>query len=171
MINEDKKIYELATQVEEPNNLQQKDQYLIFQLNRVLYGLDITNVIEIIEYKEPTHVPNLPNFVHGLLNLRGKVLPIVDFNLYLGHNNTLVSKKTCAVIIEYLFDDQVNQVGILVDSVLDVIELQPDNMEKSLDFGVNIKAEFVKNMVVLNEQIIILLDIQNVFTKPILEHA
>lgn len=145
-----------------------ENKYLIFQLNQVLYGIDIANVIEIIEYKQPTKVPNLPSFVHGLLNLRGKVLPVIDFNLYLGQSNTAVSKKTCAVIIDYLFNNQPTNVGILVDNVLDVIEVQPEVLEKAPDFGVNIKSEFVKNMFILNNQIIILLNINNIFIKPVL---
>jgi len=148
-----------------------ENKYLIFQLNQVLYGLDIANVVEIIEYKPPTKVPNVPSFVHGLLNLRGKVLPIIDFNLYLGQSNTVVSKKTCAVIVDYFFNNQPTSVGILVDNVLDVIEVQPEILEKTPDFGVNIKSEFIKNMFILNNQIIILLNINNVFSKPVLEQV
>lgn len=140
-----------------------ENKYLIFELNKVLYGIDIANVVEIIEYKSPTKVPNLPPFVQGLLNLRGKVLPIIDFNTYLGQTYTIVSKKTCAIIIDYVFENQSNSVGILVDHVLDVLEVQPEILEKIPDFGVNIKAEFVKSMFVLNNQIIILLNINNIF--------
>lgn len=146
-----------------------ENKYLIFQLNQVLYGIEIANVVEIIEYKVPTKVPNLPAFVHGLLNLRGKVLPIIDFNVYLGQSNITVSKKTCAIIIDYLFKNQPTSVGILVDNVLDVLEVQPEILEKAPDFGVNIKAEFIKSMCILNNQIIILLNINNIFSKPILE--
>lgn len=147
----------------------EENKYLIFQLDQALYGIDITSVIEIIEYKQPTKVPNLPSFVHGLLNLRGKVLPIIDFNLYLGNKDTVISKKTCAVIINYVSNNQPAIVGVLVDNVLDVIEVEPKMLEKTPDFGVKIKSEFIKNMFILNDQIIILLNVNNVFVNPILE--
>ena len=145
------------------------NKYLIFQLDRALYGINIASVIEIIEYKQPTKVPNLPTFVHGLLNLRGKVLPIIDFNLYLGNKDTVISKKTCAVIINYVSNNQPAIVGVLVDNVLDVIDVEPKMLEKTPDFGVKIKSEFIKNMFILNDQIIILLNVNNVFVNPILE--
>ena len=147
----------------------EENKYLIFQLDQALYGIGIASVIEIIEYKQPTKVPNLPTFVHGLLNLRGKVLPIIDFNLYLGNKDTVISKKTCAVIINYVSNNQPAIVGVLVDNVLDVIEVEPKMLEKTPDFGVKIKSEFIKNMFILNDQIIILLNVNNVFANPILE--
>ena len=79
------------------------NKYLIFSLDQNLYGVAIGNVSEIIEYQRPTKIPNLPPFIHGLLNLRGKVLPIIDFNLYLGQSSTVISKKTSEVIITYVF--------------------------------------------------------------------
>ena len=121
----------------------EENKYLIFQLDQALYGIGIASVIEIIEYKQPTKVPNLPTFVHGLLNLRGKVLPIIDFNLYLGNKDTVISKKTCAVIINYVSNNQPAIVGVLVDNVLDVIEVEPKMLEKTPDFGVKIKSGFL----------------------------
>lgn len=165
----DNKLHDNVIEEHANNNKLQENKYLIFQLNDLLYGLAIEYVIEIIEYKLPTKVPNLPLFVHGLLNLRGKILPIIDFNLYLGKNNTVISKKTCIVIVNYILKGQFNSIGILVDNVLDVLEVQKENLETTPDFGVNIKSEFVKNMFIWNNQIIILLKIDNIFTQPILE--
>ena len=147
----------------------EENKYLIFQLHQALYGIDIANVVEIIEYKQPTKVPNLPPFVHGLLNLRGKVLPIIDFNLYLGYKDTLISKKTCAIIVDYIINNQPSVVGILVDNVLDVIEVESKMLDKTPDFGVKIKSEFIKNMFILNDQVVVLLNINNIFVNPILE--
>ena len=153
------------------NKNNHENKYLIFESNKILYGIDIANVLEIIEYKMPTKVPNVPPFVHGLLNLRGKVLPIIDFNLYLGDTGITISKKTCAIIIDYLFHNQLTEIGILVDNVLDVIAIESKILEKPIDFGVNIKPEFVKNMVILNNQIIILLNINNIFINQIVEQS
>lgn len=147
----------------------QENKYLIFQLHDLLYGIDIENVTEIIEYTLPTKVPNLPLFVHGLLNLRGKILPVIDFNLYLDKNQTVISKKTCIVIVNYLLKEQINSIGILVDNVLDVLEVQADILETPPDFGSNIKPEFVKNMFIWNNKIIVLLKIDSIFIQPILE--
>jgi purine-binding chemotaxis protein CheW len=148
------------TTTEEDNN-----KYLIFALDQNLYGVAIGNVSEIIEYQRPTKIPNLPSYIHGLLNLRGKVLPIIDFNLYLGQTTTLITKKTSAVIINYVFKNQVINLGVLVDDVLDVVEIPPESLEHVPDLNVKIKSEFIKNMFVLNEKIVILFDVNQVFSE------
>jgi purine-binding chemotaxis protein CheW len=144
------------------------NQYLIFLLDHNLYGLPIANITEIIEYQTPTKIPSLPIYIHGLLNLRGKVLPIIDLNLYLGQNNTAIFKKTSALIINYLFKNQVINLGILVDEVVDVVEINQESLENVLDFNIKIKPEFVKNMVILDGKIVVLLDINQVFSEKAL---
>ena len=147
-------------------NKEDDNKYLIFSLDQNLYGVSIGNVSEIIEYQRPTKIPNLPPYIHGLLNLRGKVLPIIDFNLYLGQTvTTVISKKTSAVIINYVFKNQVINLGILVDDVLDVVEIPPESLEHVPDLNVKIKSEFIKNMFVLNDKIVILFDVTQVFSE------
>ena len=145
------------------------NKYLIFSLDQNLYGVAIGNVSEIIEYQRPTKIPNLPPFIHGLLNLRGKVLPIIDFNLYLGQSSTVISKKTSEVIITYVFKNQLISLGILVDDVIDVVEIPPESLEHVPDLNVKIKSEFIKNMFVLNERIVILFDVNQVFSENALD--
>lgn len=149
----------------------QENKYLIFQLNDLFYGLEIEYVIEIIEYKMPTKVPNLPLFIHGLLNLRGKILPIMDFNLYLGKKLTTITKKTCIIIISCLSKKINNDIGILVDNVLDVLNVQPEILENIPDFSTNIHPKFIKSMFIFNNQIIILLKIDHLFIQPMLEET
>jgi purine-binding chemotaxis protein CheW len=145
--------------------MNKENKYLIFQLNNTLLGVDIVNVIEIIEYKPITKVPWLTNFMHGLLNLRGKVIPIIDFSLYLEQHSTIVSKKTCVVLLECIIKGQSMVLGVLVDNVLDVIEIAPSRLEKPAILGAKIKIEFVKNMFILDNKIILLLNLDKLFAN------
>lgn len=149
------------------NNNQEK-KYLIFLLEQNLYGLSIDNVSEIMEYQSPTKIPNLPPYVHGLFNLRGKVLPIIDLSVYLGQSNTRILKKTCIVVINYQYNNQLIYLSILVDDVVDVIEIFASSLEKVPDINMKINSEFIKNMFILNNQIVMLLDINQVFSEKAL---
>lgn len=148
------------------NNNEQK--YLIFLLEQNLYGLLIDNVTEILEYQVPTKIPNVPLYVHGLFNLRGKVLPIIDLGVYFGQNSTKIFKKTCIVVINYQYNNQQVYLGILVDDVVDVIDIPTVSLEKVPDINMKIKAEFVKSMFILREKIVMLLDINQVFSEKAL---
>jgi len=145
-----------------------EEKYLIFLLEQNLYGLLVDNVTEILEYQAPTKIPNVPLYVHGLFNLRGKVLPIIDLSVYLGQDNTKILKKTCIVVINYQYNNQLVYLGILVDDVVDVIMIPAASLEKVPDINMKIKAEFIKNMFILREQIVMLLDINQVFSEKAL---
>lgn len=145
-----------------------EEKYLIFLLEQNLYGLLVDNVTEILEYQAPTKIPNVPLYVHGLFNLRGKVLPIIDLSVYLGQDNTKILKKTCIVVINYQYNNQLVSLGILVDDVVDVIMIPAALLEKVPDINMKIKAEFIKNMFILREQIVMLLDINQVFSEKAL---
>lgn len=143
----------------------QNNKYLIFTLEQNLYGLAVEHVFEIIEYQSPTKIPNLPPYIPGLLNLRGKVLPIIDFNLYLGQKNTIIAKNTSAIIINYYFKNKAITLGILVDAVLDVVEISELSLEHVPDLSIKIKPEFIQGMFILNDKIVTLLDINRIFSE------
>lgn len=144
-----------------------QEKYLIFELNHIVYGIAIVNIMEIIEYQTPSKVPNLPDFLHGLLNLRGKLLPVIDLNAYLENIHGTVNKKTCIIIVNYFANDQAHLAGIMVDQVLEVVTVNPGSLEKPPDFAVNLDPKVVAGILILDEKIITLLDINNMFFKPI----
>ncbi len=130
-------------------------QYLTFVLNSQSYGVPIGTVREINRLSEITPVPKTPVFVAGVMNLRGKVIPVVNLRLKLGFVQTEHTKETCIIVIETL----VGQVGMIVDSVRGVIELVSNQIEPTPNLGNSSETEFVMGMGKLENSVIILIDI------------
>lgn len=130
-------------------------QYLTFVLNSQLYGVPIGTVREINRLSEITPVPKTPVFVAGVMNLRGKVIPVVNLRLKLGFQETQHTKETCIIVIE----TAVGQVGMIVDSVRGVIELVSNQIEPTPNLGNSSETEFVMGMGKLENTVIILIDI------------
>lgn len=130
-------------------------QYLTFVLNSQLYGVPIGTVREINRLSEITPVPKTPNFVAGVMNLRGKVIPVVNLRTKLGFEQAAHTKETCIIVIETV----VGQVGMIVDSVRGVIELVANQIEPTPNLGNSAETEFVLGMGKLENTVIILIDI------------
>ncbi|MEK6772383.1 MAG: chemotaxis protein CheW [Bdellovibrionota bacterium] len=130
-------------------------QYLTFVLNSQLYGVPIGTVREINRLSEITPVPKTPSFVAGVMNLRGKVIPVVNLRSKLGFERTNNTKETCIIVIETV----VGQVGMIVDSVRGVIELFTNQIEPTPNLGNSAETEFVLGMGKLENTVIILIDI------------
>ncbi len=130
-------------------------QYLTFVLNSQLYGVPIGTVREINRLSEITPVPKTPSFVAGVMNLRGKVIPVVNLRSKLGFERTDHTKETCIIVIETI----VGQVGMIVDSVRGVIELFANQIEPTPNLGNSAETEFVMGMGKLENTVIILIDI------------
>ncbi len=130
-------------------------QYLTFVLNSQLYGVPIGTVREINRLSEITPVPKTPHFVAGVMNLRGKVIPVVNLRTKLGFQQTQHTKETCIIVIETV----VGQVGMIVDSVRGVIELVSNQIEPTPNLGNSAETEFVLGMGKLENTVIILIDI------------
>lgn len=126
-------------------------QYLTFLLNGETYAVGILSIKEIIAYDRLTEVPMMPTFIRGVINLRGRVVPVVDLLSRFGHGNTALAKRTSIVIVEIIdhSDENTNKatdIGIIVDAVNEVLDIAEDMIESPPSFGAAIRPEFIIGM-------------------------
>jgi purine-binding chemotaxis protein CheW len=138
-------------------------QYLSFKLEEESFALDISNVREVLDCTKITRVPQGPEFMLGVVNLRGGVVPVVDMRRKFGMGRTERTRNTC-IIMEVELDGQVTVLGALADSVQEVMEIDPEHIEPAPRIGIRMKTGFVKGMGRRDEQFIIILDINKVFS-------
>jgi purine-binding chemotaxis protein CheW len=139
-------------------------QYLTFRLDDEIFAVDISKVREVLDFTSITRVPRTPDFMRGVINLRGTVVPVVDMKLKLGMPKTEKTINTCIIIVELEFDGDMVVLGALADSVQEVIELEPDNIEPPPRIGTGLKIEFIRGMGKRDDSFIIILDIDKVFS-------
>jgi purine-binding chemotaxis protein CheW len=144
-------------------------QYLTFKLSEEVFGVDVAQVREILDYVKITKVPQTPDFMCGVINLRGSVVPVVDMNMKFGMVKTERTVNTCIVVVEVVLNEEKTILGALVDSVQEVFEIEPDNIEPAPKIGTKLKTEFIKGMGKRDDKFIIILDIDKVFTSEELE--
>jgi purine-binding chemotaxis protein CheW len=138
-------------------------QYLTFRLDRELYAVDIAKVREVLEFSTVTKVPRTPDFMRGVINLRGNVVPVVDMRLKLGLAQTERTVDTCVVIAEVLVDGERTVLGALVDSVQEVLELDGSRVAPPPRIGTRIDTGAIHGMGKRDEEFVIILDIDRVF--------
>jgi len=146
------------------NMINDTNQYLTFKLAEEVFALDITKVREVLEYTTVTKVPQTPPFMRGVINLRGGVVPVVDMRLKFGMEQTENTVNTCIIISEINIDEEVTVLGALADSVQEVIELEPSQIEPAPRMGTRLKTEFIRGMGKRDGEFIIILDIDKVFS-------
>lgn len=139
-------------------------QYLTFSLQGESYGVDILGVREIIEYARPTTIPMMPGFVHGVINLRGHVVPVIDLAQRFGRAPTELRARTCIVIVEVATAEGAQALGVLVDAVNAVLDLEASQIEPAPAFGTGLRREFIQGMARVDSGFIILLDIPRVLS-------
>jgi purine-binding chemotaxis protein CheW len=137
-------------------------QYLSFFLGGESYAIGILRVREILEYQPPTRVPQTPASIRGVINLRGKVIPIVDLALKFGLPPTQATKWTCIIVVETKIAGETAVMGVLADSVNEVTDLPPAEIEVAPSFGTRIKVDYLKGMGRAGQRFILLLDIDRV---------
>ncbi len=139
-------------------------QYLIFSLGGELFAVGTLRVREIIEFGHITSVPMMPAFIRGVINLRGAVVPVIDLNARFGRARTETSRRTCIVILEVQSDEQTHVLGIIVDAVSAVRQIDSAHIEPPPSFGTRIRADFIDGMAKVNGQFVILLDLGKVLS-------
>ena len=139
-------------------------QYLTFKLGEEIFAVDVAQVREILDFTVVTKVPQTPEFMRGVINLRGSVVPVVDMRLKFGMQKTEKSVNTCIVVVEVIYDTETLIIGALADSVQEVIELEPGQIEPPPKIGSRLKVEFLKGMGKRDDQFIMILDIDKVFS-------
>ncbi len=137
----------------------QSTQYLTFTLGEEDFALDIATVREVLNYTTITRVPRMPQFLSGVINLRGNVVPVIDLRLKLGMSAIRKTADTCIVIVEIEVDGEMTQMGALADSVKEVIDLDPSQISPPPKLGTKLKSDFIKGMGKQDERFLIILDI------------
>ena len=139
-------------------------QYLTFQLDEEVFAIDVANVREILEYNSVTRVPRSPEYMRGVINLRGSVVPVFDMRLKFGMTGTQKTINTCIVVVEVSYEGEDVIIGALVDSVQEVFELEADQIEPAPKIGTHLRTEFIRGMGKRDETFIIILNIDKVFS-------
>jgi len=139
-------------------------QYLTFLTAGEEYAISIVKVTEIVEYEAVTTVPNTPMWIRGVTNLRGRVVPVVDLAVKFGLPASGISKFSCIIITEVMFEGENLTMGVLADSVSQVIELSADEIEQTPPFGTRVKTEFLLGMGALGKKFCLILDIDKVLS-------
>ena len=138
------------------------DQYLTFSVGGEMYGIGILAIKEIIQYGGVSGVPMMPEYIRGVINLRGSVVPVVDLAARFHGKLAEAGKRSCIVIVEAHGDDDVQDVGVVVDSVSAVLEIADRDIEPAPAFGTQIQTRFIRGMGKVNGHFVILLDVEHV---------
>ena len=140
-------------------------QYLTYKLEDEIFAVDVAKVREILDFTPATKVPGTPEFMRGVINVRGNVVPVVDMRLKFGLSMTEKTVDTCIVVMEIVVDDDTTVLGALVDSVQEVFEIEAAHIEPPPRMGTRWRTEFIKGIGKRNDDLIIILDIDRVFSS------
>ncbi|MCE4556697.1 chemotaxis protein CheW [Roseateles cellulosilyticus] len=138
-------------------------QFLSFTLGSELFGMDIRTVREIIQHGAITPVPLMPDFVRGVINLRGAVVPVIDLQARFGRGPASVGKKTCIIIFDGQRDGERVELGMMVDAVSEVVALEAGDTEPPPQFGGAARRDFIAGMGRRGERFLVLLDPDRAF--------
>jgi purine-binding chemotaxis protein CheW len=144
--------------------IEDSQQYLTFMLGAEVFAINILSIKEIIEYGQLTEVPRMPEFIRGVINLRGAVVPVIDLGARFGKQPTSLSRRTCVVIIEVEHEGEQQVVGVMVDAVNEVMDILPDQIEPAPNFGANIRSDFIAGMGKVEGRFVIILNVSHVLS-------
>ena len=146
-------------------DIMETTQYLTFKLGDEIFALDIAQVREVLDFTTVTRVPRTPEFMRGVINLRGTVVPVIDLRLRFGMSRTESSVNTCIIITEVTVDGEKAVLGALADSVQEVVDLVPEDVSPAPRIGTRINTEFIRGMGKRDDRFLILLDIDRMFSS------
>jgi purine-binding chemotaxis protein CheW len=157
---------------EETNPITERDvqQYLTFMIGNEEYAVSLLKVKEIIEYDTITEVPKTPEWVRGVINLRGSVVPVIDLAVKFRQSPSVAGKLTCIVITEVECEGEATVMGVMADSVRQVIDLKPQEIEEPPSFGTRVKVDYLLGMARAGKKFCLILDTEKVLsTDELLE--
>ncbi len=143
---------------------EEPQQYLTYMLGGEVFAIGILHIKEIIEYGHLTTVPMMPEFIRGVINLRGAVVPVVDLASRFGGRRSEVTRRSCIVILELLVEEQTQVIGVVVDAVNEVLEIAASEIEPPPAFGTRIRTDFIAGMGKVQDKFVIILNIDNVLS-------
>ena len=147
------------------NQISETTQLLTFTLGEEVFAVDIAQVREVLEYSEMTKVPRTPEYMRGVINLRGHVVPVVDMRLKFGMNASEITVNTCVIIVEVSMGEDSSVLGAMVDSVKEVLTIEPQNVEPPPRMGTRLNTNFIRGMGKQEDGFVIILDADRVFSS------
>jgi len=151
-------------------NNHQSCQVLTFKLADEIYGVDIMSVREVMDFTSVTKVPQTPDYMVGVINLRGNVVPVLDLRLKFGMGKTQKTVNTCVIIVEVQIDDESIILGALADSVQEVVDFEGANIEDAPKIGTQLNTAFIKGMAKKGDSFVIILNVDSVFSQEEVTH-
>ena len=145
------------------------NQFLTFMLGEEVFALDIASVREVLEITDITKVPRMPDFMQGVINLRGHAVPVVDMRIKFGMAEGERTVDTCIIITEVDTGEEATLMGALVDSVREVLELPGETLESPPKMGLAVDSSFIKGMGKQNDSFVMILDIDRILSARDLE--
>ena len=139
-------------------------KYLAFHLGKEEFGIQVLKVREIIGIQDITAVPKTPAFLKGVINLRGKVIPVIDLRLRFGLEQAPYTQRTCIIVVQVVGENGLTQIGVVVDGVSEVLNIAVQDLENTPDFGTGESIPYVLGMAKMKDGVKILLDIDAVLT-------
>lgn len=143
---------------------QNSNKYLTFFVGDETYAISILKIKEILEYGKVTSVPKMPKFLRGAINLRGRVVPIVDLATLLTGDKSQTTRKTCMVIVELSLESGTTDVGLMIDAVSQVQDIDSHNIEEAPSFGGKINTDYISGMGKTEDSFVILLNVDSILS-------
>lgn len=144
-------------------------KYLSFTLGKDHYAIDVMHIRRIVEYVEPLHVPLVPSFVKGVLHLLGSVVPVIDLSIYFNNTPTPITRQTCIIVVEIHDSGRHLDIGIMVDTVNNVVEFSAKDILPAPDFSNRLRNHFVQGMSKIGERFVLLLELNGIFSRDELQ--
>lgn len=151
-------------------NTEVLESFLSFKLNDEMFAINVGKVMEILEVPKITKVPQAPDYMIGVINLRGLVLPVIDTRIKFGMQAFEFNVNTCVLVLNVEMGDEKLVVGAIVDMVLEVFEIEKSNIQPSPSLGAKYNPEFISGMIKENDQFMMVLNIDKVFSAEELEN-
>ena len=158
-MTEEAAIQEFKTQETDENKLANSAQFLSFTLGNEEYAVDILTVQEIRSWEPVSRIPNMPHYEKGVVNLRGIIVPIIDLRERFNLGRPAYTPLTVVVVLQSRIGVKTRIMGVVVDSVSDVIDIDKTKIQGSPDFGTKVSTEFITGLASVNERMVMLLDV------------
>ncbi|MCL6589452.1 MAG: chemotaxis protein CheW [Firmicutes bacterium] len=142
----------------------QPGKYLTFLVGKEEYGIPILKAKEIIKMMDITSIPKTPQFMRGVINLRGKIIPIIDLRLKFRLEAKEYTERTCIIVVELLLNHAKRQMGIIVDTVSEVINIPQNDLEPPPQYGTQLETGYLTGMGKVKDKVVLLLDIEKAFS-------
>jgi purine-binding chemotaxis protein CheW len=148
-----------------PKSEERAGKYLTFMIGKEEFGVGVLKVREIMGIQDITAVPQTPSYLKGVINLRGKVIPVIDLRLKFGLPGVEYTQRTCIIVVQVKSASTTLLMGVVVDEVSEVLTITPGDIEDTPDFGANVATDYILGMAKIKGKVKILLDINEVLTS------